>query len=84
MADEEQPKEIFETAIEGQLPEKPINEPENFNIEIISKDESLWIKNRDACLGRIEQYESNLIIERAFLETCERKIAEEKAKNPPH
>ena len=44
------------------------------NVKIVSVDEALWIKVRDATKARIDQFEESLKVERAFWELAESKV----------
>lgn len=48
--------------------------------EIASKEEALWMKEKEDCEARIKSFEKGLIINRAFLELCNQKIKEEEEK----
>lgn len=46
-------------------------------VEIKSKLEVLWNKSLESVKQRIKDYEEALIIDKAFLELCEKKILDE-------
>jgi hypothetical protein len=51
------------------------NKKKNLGIKIVSAECALWTKIKEARVATIKQYEEALIVEKAFLELAERKIA---------
>lgn len=60
--------------------EEDIEIPENLGLRVGTKDLVIWEDMRKATLVNIENHEKVLIVDKALLKLCDKKIAEEKKK----
>ena len=47
-------------------------------VEFATKEEAFWLKLRENAEKRVEGYEESIKIDKAWIETCERKMKESK------
>lgn len=56
------------------------NNEEPLNLDMGTKERAIWEDMKKATLKNIESYEKILLVDKAMLELCDRKIEEEKKK----